>query len=200
MRVRQVHGHAVRVVDRAAAGALDPHERPDADAVVSNLPGAALAVLVADCVPILIADSRAGAAAAVHAGWRGTRARVVQAAVDTMARRFGSRPIDLVAAMGPSIGPGDYEVGEALLDEFAAAGHGEPAIARWFRRRSDRGPWLLDLWQANRDQLEAAGLRPKAVFECGLSTMRHPQWLESYRRDGDRAGRMAAVVVVPGPA
>lgn len=197
MRVRQVHGNVVRVVRREAHVADAARERPDGDALVSDAPGVALAVLVADCVPILLADPVGGAAAAVHAGWRGTCARVAEAAVESMAREFRTEPADLVAALGPSIGPDDYEVGEALREQFTKAGHDPAAIARWFRRREDTGRWFLDLWQANRDQLETAGVRATAIFVSGLSTPRHPEWLESYRRDGDRAGRMAAIVVVP---
>lgn len=196
MRVRQVHGNLVRVLERGAAADIRADDRPDGDAVVSNVSGLVLAVLVADCVPILMADAQSRAAAAVHAGWRGTCAGIAAAAVESLARHFGTRPEHLVAAIGPSIGPDDYQVGDALLEEFAAAGHGEPALVRWFRREA-AGRLHLDLWQANQDQLIAAGVRPERIHTCGLSTFRHPAWLESYRRDGPRAGRMAAAVSVP---
>ncbi|MGE3886007.1 MAG: peptidoglycan editing factor PgeF [Vicinamibacterales bacterium] len=196
MRVRQVHGNAVRVLPRDAGDEARAEDRPDGDALVSNRPGLVLAVLVADCVPILMADARSGAAAAVHAGWRGTCAGIAAAAVARLADAFGTRPADLVVAIGPSIGPDDYEVGEGLLADFAAAGHGDAARARWFRR-GQGGRWHLDLWQANQDQLVAAGVRAGNIHACGLSTFRHPMWLESYRRDGPRAGRMAAAIIVP---
>ncbi len=196
-RVRQVHGNLVRVLARDAGRDARPDARPDGDALVSNASGLVLAVLVADCVPILMADTRSGAAAAVHAGWRGTCAGIAAAAVARMAECFGTRPADLVAAIGPSIGPDDYEIGEALLADFAAAGHGEATRARWFRRGGPGERWHLDLWQANLDQLVAAGVRAANVHACGLSTFRHPAWLESYRRDGARAGRMAAAIIVP---
>lgn len=197
MRVRQVHGNVVRVLPRDAPEDARAEDRPEGDALVANRSGLVLAVLVADCVPILMADARSGAAAAVHAGWRGTCAGVATAAVARMADRFGTRPADLVVALGPSIGPDDYEVGEALVADFAAAGHSEAARARWFRRGGQGERWHLDLWQANQDQLVAAGVRAENIHACGLSTFRHPAWLESYRRDGPRAGRMAAAVIVP---
>lgn len=197
MRVRQVHGNIVRVLARDGAGGASAQDRPDGDAIVSNVSGLVLAVLVADCVPILIADARSGAAAAVHAGWRGTCAGIATAAVRCMAERFGTRPGDLVAAIGPSIGPDDYEVGESVLRDFAAAGYDEAVLARWFRREGDRGRLCLDLWQANHDQLVVAGLLGRNIHACRLSTFRHRAWLESYRRDGPRAGRMAAAVRVP---
>lgn len=197
VRVRQVHGRVVRVVRRGErTRALG--DKPDGDAIVSNEPGLVLAVVVADCVPILLADRRSGAAAAVHAGWRGTCASIAREAVDVMARELGTRPSDLCAAIGPSIGPEDYEVGEAVLNAFLDAGHEPSLVERWFVRGEGRTPHL-DLWQANRDQLEGAGLAADSINVCGLSTFRYPAVFESYRRDGPRAGRMAAMVKVPEP-
>jgi hypothetical protein len=167
---------------------------PEGDAVVSDVPGVALAVVVADCVPVLIVDPKTGAAAAVHAGWRGTAAGVTTAAVQAMTEHWGSRPSDLVAAIGPSIGPDDYEVGESLVAAFREAGHGH-AVDRWFRRVD--GPLRLDLWRANREQLESTGVPAASIVTAELSTAAHPGWLESYRRDGARAGRLVAAVVVP---
>jgi YfiH family protein len=208
MRVKQVHGRAVRVLKRGQISDAASGQRPDGDALVSDEPGLALAVMVADCVPILIVDPVGGAAAAVHAGWRGTCARVAPAAVETMAREFGTRPSDLIAAIGPSVGPDDYEVGESLVDAFAQAGHDEHDLDRWFvvphdatsasrEPRSIAKPHL-DLWQANRDQLIAAGLGADRLYLCRLSTVSHPDVFESYRVMGERAGRMAGLVVVPG--
>jgi YfiH family protein len=151
---------------------------------------------VADCNPILVVDPRRGAAAAIHAGWRGTCARIGPTAIETMTREFGSDPADLVAAIGPSVGPDDYEVGESLIEAFAKAGHSEADINRWFS--AERPKPHLDLWTANRDQLVAAGLRPDTIYLCGLSTVSHPGIFDSYRVAGERAGRMAGIIVVPG--
>jgi YfiH family protein len=199
MRVRQVHGNTVRMLRRGSVDSGASGERPDGDAIVSNQPGLALAVLVADCVPILIADPRTGSAAAVHAGWRGTCARVAGAAIGVLRRECAVDPGSLVAAIGPSIGPEDYEVGEEVRSAFAAAGHAQPDLDRWFRLADGR--LTLDLWAANRDQLTAAGLAPDRIYTAGLSTLRHHGFLASYRADRDKAGRMAAIIVVPqGPA
>lgn len=195
-RVKQVHGNEVRVVRRGE----QPHnldERPEADAVASDEAGLVLAVLVADCMPIVIVDRVRGAAAAVHAGWRGTCARVAPAAVAAMMREFGSQPSDLVAAIGPGAGPDDYEVGESLVDAFTKAGHSPTDIGRWFIRAGAR--LRLDLWRANADQLRESGLAGGSVHVCGLSTVSHPDVFDSYRVHGERAGRMAALVVVPPP-
>ena len=193
-RVRQVHGSGVRVIVAGESASADPRALPDGDALVSNLPGAALLVVVADCVPLLLVDPRIGAAAAIHAGWRGTCAGVTSAAIAAMREAWGTRPEDLRAAIGPSIGPQDYEVGESLVEAFGRAGHGESA-AGWFSRAG--GGWHLDLWRANRDQLLAQGVAPERIFTAGLSTAAHPDWLESYRRDGAKAGRLVAGIVVP---
>ena len=192
-RVTQVHGNVVHVLP--AGDASEAAARPEGDAVVSNEAGLVLAVMVADCVPILLANRRTGAAGAIHAGWRGTCARVGLTAVDAMRRSFGTDPSDLVAAIGPSIGPDDYEVGEALIDAFQTAGHSAGDLARWFSRRSAR--LQLDLWSANRDQLIDAGVAAARIFTCGLSTFAHTDVFDSFRSAGDRAGRMAAVISVP---
>lgn len=195
MRVKQVHGSSVRVLKRGEVpeGAADI--KPDGDAIVSNEPGLALAVMVADCNPILVVDSRRGAAAAIHAGWRGTCARIAPTAIDAMRREFGTNPSDLIAAIGPSVGPDDYEVGDALIDAFAAAGHSKADIDRWFIRTA--GKPRLDLWMANRDQLAGAGVRPDTIYLCGLSTVSHPGIFDSYRVAGEKAGRMAGIIIVP---
>lgn len=198
MRVKQVHGNTVRVLRRGELPEGAAAMRPDGDAIVSNHPGLVLAVLVADCVPILIVDRAQGTAAAVHAGWRGTCARVAPTAIDVMRREFGTRPDDLMAAIGPSVGPDDYEVGNAVRDAFRGAGHEPRDVDRWFIGSTPKPH--LDLWKANADQLIAAGLAADRVLTCGLSTVAHPDVFDSYRVAGEKAGRMAALVVVPPPA
>jgi len=195
IRVKQVHGNVVRVLKRGRVAADAHLERPDGDAVVANEPGLVLAVAVADCVPILLADAASGSAAAVHAGWRGTCARVVSAAVECMVRECGATAEDLTAAIGPSIGPADYEVGDSVVDAFRQSGHTQADIDRWFSRGV--GKPRLDLWSANRDQLKEAGVRADRIFTCGLSTLAHPGVFDSFRREGEGAGRMAALIVVP---
>ena len=194
-QVKQVHGNMVRVLTRGQTRDEDAEAKPDGDAVVSNVPGLVLAVLVADCVPIIVADRVSGAAGAIHAGWRGTCAGVGPAAIEAMRRQFGTQPSDLTVAIGPSIGPDDYEVGEALIAAFQQAGHRAGDLARWFRRLDSR--LSLDLWSANRDQLIDAGVPAGCISVCGLSTRAHPDVFDSYRAAGERAGRMAAVVAVP---
>jgi YfiH family protein len=196
VRVKQVHGATIRVLKR---GFVDPDaaaETPEADGIVSNEPNLVLSVQVADCAPILMADRRTGAVAAVHAGWRGTCAAVARAAVAAMVRELGSSPADIVAAIGPSIGPCCYTVGENVLDAFRAHGATAEETDRWFTRDGN-GRWRLDIWSANRDQLLGSGLREAQIHICGLCTQTHHGLFESYRGDGERAGRMAGLIAVP---
>lgn len=195
MRVKQVHGKTVRVLAKGRVPTGASEERPDGDAVVSNEPGLALAVMVADCVPVLVCDPVSGAAAAIHAGWRGTCARVTPEAIEVLVRQFGCDPSHLIAAIGPSAGPQDYVVGDSLITAFQDAGHPRAEIDRWFSRHD--GQLRLDLWAANTQQLADAGIPSRQIFVSGLSTMSHPEIFDSYRIDAERAGRMAAVIVVP---
>ena len=198
VQVNQVHGRAcivVRAGEPAAAGA-----RPEADVIVANAPEAAVAVRAADCVPILIADRKTGAVAAVHAGWRGTCAGAAAAAVRALSTEFGSLPTDLVAAIGPSIGVCCYEVGPELVDAFAAAGHERHLIDRWFtstpppRGSRARNPLRLDVAGANRDQLVLAGVPEEQVHLSGLCTAMHLDVLTSYRAEKEQAGRLVAAI------
>ena len=193
----QVHGREVVTTRRGSPRFADPQ---DADVLVLNDPGVAIAVRAADCAPLLLADSSTGAVAAVHAGWRGTAAGAAPAAIEALAREFGTKPEDLVAAIGPSIGPCCYEVGTELVDAFAAAGHPRHLIDRWFQakppeRGSRERPKLrLDLAGANRDQLTLAGVPEESIYACGLCTAMHLDLLTSYRAEKEKAGRIAGII------
>ena len=194
--LHQVHGNDVASVRSESAV---PGERPKADAVVSAARCVGVSVRVADCVPLLIADATTGAVGAVHAGWRGTAARVAPAAIEAMHREFGARAEDLVVAIGPSIRRCCYEVGSDVVDAFAAAGHERYLIDRWFtvppsRPGSDRPKLRLDVASANRDQLILAGVREANIYDCGLCTAMHLDILTSYRVEREKAGRLFAAI------
>ena len=193
----QVHGREVVAVRR---GSSAPSPRPEADVLISDSPDVAVAVRAADCVPLLMVDRARGVVAAVHAGWRGTRARAAVAAVEALGREYGTRPADLVAAIGPSIGACCYEVGSHVVDAFAAAGHERYLVDRWFvsrpppRGSSQRGALHLDLTRANIDQLVLAGVDEDRIYASGLCTAMHLEVLTSYRKEKERAGRIAGVI------
>lgn len=185
LRPKQVHGNGVIVV---RPGEIDAARScaTAADIIMTNTADTAVAVMAADCVPILLFDPVTGAAGAAHAGWRGTASGVAQAAVREMTAQFGSRPADLIAAIGPSIGPCCYQVGEDVLAAFGSNGR------RWCFRLRDG--WMLNLWNATSDQLVEAGLQTGNVHSSELCTAMHADLLDSYRRDGQSVGRLAAVI------
>lgn len=186
VRLRQVHG--ARVVEAVqGAGALSHEDWPEADVAISDDPLVGLVVRVADCVPVLMADARTGAVAAVHAGWRGTSAGAVLAAVAALGRTYGVRPADIIVAVGPSIGPCCYVVGPGLVDEFSS--HPESPV--WFIRDD---LLRLDLWQATGDQLLRAGVSGSNIHVSRLCTSCHTDVFCSYRKERDKTGRMAGVI------
>lgn len=192
VRLTQVHGAGVTVIRREDP-APDRHDGNVADIVLCEHPDVAVAVQVADCVPLLLADARTGVVAAVHLGWRGAAAGVVGVAVDALARELGSCPSDLTAAAGPSIGPCCYEVGGEVREAFTHAGFDRTDLARWFVAGPGARPHL-DLWQATRDALVAAGLAAAHIHLCGLCTATSRETFFSYRADGPGTGRMVGVI------
>ncbi|MGQ9634678.1 MAG: peptidoglycan editing factor PgeF [Bryobacteraceae bacterium] len=157
------------------------------DALLTDVPGAALAVRTADCVPLFLVDPLRRAVAVVHAGWRGTALSIAAKAVKAMAAQFGSPPADLEAVLGPAIGPCCYMVGPEVAVQF------QP----WFPEPLDlRGPARLDLPEANRRQLLAAGLSAARVHATPLCTCCQPDLFHSYRRDRDKAGRMVSGIQI----
>jgi purine-nucleoside/S-methyl-5'-thioadenosine phosphorylase / adenosine deaminase len=175
--VKQVHGVHVQIVRQ---GEPIPALRQTADIIVTDDPSVAIGVRTADCAAVLLHDPVTHAVGAAHAGWRGTAAAAAAAAVRAMRETFGSRPADLVAAIGPCLGACCGEVGPEVIDAFRAGGAGDAEIAAWFAPgRGDRS--MLDLERANRDQLVRAGLAADAIFTSGLCTKTHHDRLHSYR-------------------
>ena len=166
---RQVHGAVARVVtraDRGAGAAVADAAACEADALVTSDPGTVLGAVVADCVPILLYDPGAHVIACVHAGWRGTVARVTDAALAAMAT-LGTRPGDVIAGIGPAIAPDRYQVGEevaqAVRDCFGAR-------AAQVIRPDGTGRWLCDLWSANRLLLREAGVAGDRIHVAAVPT------------------------------
>ncbi len=176
--LHQVHG--ATVAEAPWAG------RPAADASMASEPGFLLGIETADCLPVLLVDPQRRAVAAVHAGWRGTALGVTRAAVAALSRG-GSRAPDLVAALGPGIGPCCYEVGDDVKAAFGPAGAA-------FFRRAPGGRDHLDVRAANRQQLIEAGLDPGRIESVDECTFCRRDLYHSYRRDGPGSGRMISFV------
>ncbi len=162
--------------------------------MVTDDPTIALGIRVADCVPIVLSDPRTRTVGIAHAGWRGTAAGVAREVVRAMRDDFGVRPDEVIAAIGPSIGPCCYEVGEGVRAAFASAGY-RTEVERWFKTHP--GVRLhLDLWRANREQLVSAGLLDGRIHTAALCTATRLDLFYSHRRERTGAGRLAAVVRV----
>jgi YfiH family protein len=192
----QVHGADVRVVQTAQEAKPAENERGDTifcDVIVSNAKGVLAGVKTADCVPILIGDSVTGSFAAVHAGWRGTLGTAVLAGVERLAKEYDAKPENLAVAIGASAGPCCYEVGSEVIDAFKQ----RFANAEKLFTQTRPGHALVDLLQANRDQLESAGVRPDRIHTAPICTMCRTDLFFSYRKEKSvhgKVGRLMAVV------
>ncbi len=189
--VSQVHGN--RVVVARSAGWFDLSGKPlsgaiEADAVIA-LEGRTAGVRVADCVPILVQDVETGVAAAIHAGWRGTIARIVPLTLEAMQQQFGSRTESLRTAVGPSIGPCCFEVGEEVAQRFAS----EPGFGPSLVDRTRATPHV-DLVAANAGLMRSAGISPRHIDVVAPCTVCAWGRFFSHRRDAGRTGRHLALV------
>jgi YfiH family protein len=219
LSLRQFHSNLVihaTVAATAAATAADaqPDRARKGDGWMTDESGFLLAIQAADCIPVLVADRRRRAVAAFHAGWRGTVKRIVESGVGRMQVAFGSRPSDLVAAIGPGIGACCYAVGEEVLSAFESqfiyarelfreVYESDPVRSKYpmlfLTQRapghSSIGPQLhVDLIEANRRQLLAAGVSPRAIRIVGGCTQCHPELFYSHRGSRGHAGRMMGVI------
>lgn len=179
--LHQVHGiRVVRFDAPRAAGAGEP----EADAAVTSTPGVVLAILTADCLPVVFAAKQGGELAAAHAGWPGLSAGMLEATLAAM--RTPAR--EVVAWIGPAAGPSRYEVGRDVFEAFVSRDAG--ATTCFVPTRE--GHWLADLPSLARRRLVAAGMAPADVHGGDLCTMSDPARFFSHRRDG-RSGRMATL-------
>lgn len=213
--LRQIHSSVLVIGRSADAGQSSPCK---GDGLMTDEPGLLLGVQTADCIPVLVADRKRRVVAAFHAGWRGTVKRIVEAGVGRMRLEFGCRPEDLVAAIGPGVGVCCYAVGDEVLSsfesQFAYAGElfREVDDADEVRRKypmlfltqrapghSNIGPSLhVDLVEANRRQLLAAGLRLGTIHTTGGCTSCHRELFFSHRASQGHTGRMMSVIGIQG--
>ena len=203
--MKQIHSD---VIHRFGAA---PEHPCKGDASATSCPRLLLAVQTADCVPILLVDPKKRAIAVVHAGWRGTLGRIAEKTAGRMRAEFGSDPADLLAALGPSIGPCCYEVSADFVTKFTAqfadaAGYfdeprsgDEPNPLQWLNmappgHQPPPKNVHLDLRKANRSQLLVAGLRPQSIYMSNLCTGCRRDLFFSYRKEGPLSGRLLSVL------
>ncbi len=176
----QVHGRHVTVVEAETA------PRARCDVLVTSSPEKTLMLRYADCAPVLLADPKRRVVAAVHAGWRGSAVRAAGAAVEALRDRFGCQPRDIVAGIGPAIGPCCYRVGQDVVEAFGD----RPELFT-----NGDGGQRLDLWEANRQTLVETGVPEEQIEVAGICTQCQSERFFSHRANGGQpAGRFAALI------
>jgi YfiH family protein len=189
--VKQVHGTDLLVIDAPNPDFVHFHAL-ECDGIITNQPQVLIGVTVADCVPVLLYDPVKGAVAALHAGWKGTAGEICRKGVTALRELFGSAAGDILAAVGPAIGPCCYEVDAPVMEAFkkGASGWELHAVPR------GEGKWGLDLAGANRRQLLDAGIADGNISVAGQCVSCNPDLFFSYRRDGGETGRQMAFIML----
>lgn len=192
----QVHGKDILVVDEAFTAL--PHAEQLAaldgvDAIITHVPGIAIAVTTADCVPVVLYDAEHHAVAAIHAGWRGTTQEIVRHTIDRMRQLYATDSAHLQAGIAPCIGVEAYEVGDEVVDALRSAGFDINSIA--IRNRST-GKMHIDLAAANADLLLRCGVELDHIEVCGICTYRNSRDFYSVRAIGSETGRFLTGVML----
>jgi len=184
----QVHGNNIALVtkENMGSGATDYAQTIGfADGLVTNLKQIPLMLFFADCVPVILADRQGDTIALIHAGWRGSLGDITAKAVEVMINNYGVKVENIVAAIGPSIGPCCYEVDKSVWN--AATRYHDCFVP------TTHGHWLLNLWQINRKQLEAKGLLASNIMCADVCTFTNKELYFSYRAENGKTGRLAAI-------
>ena len=194
---RQVHGHKVLTIDNEFV-ALPYNKQLEAldgiDAIITNVPGVAIAVTTADCVPIILYDKVRKAVAAIHAGWRGTAQEIVRHTLQAMHDTYGTQYVDVQAGIGPCIGMEAYEVGDEVVDAMRNAGFDIDSITI---RNPLSGKAHIDLATANADLMLRCGVDLMNIEVCGICTYRNSNDFYSVRALGNETGRFLTGVMLP---
>ena len=201
---RQNHGTKILRIDDAFL-TLSKVEKEEAlegvDGLVTNVPDVCIGVSTADCIPVLLYDSKTGTVAAVHAGWRGTVGRIVEKAVATMVQDFGSHLGDMVAQIGPGIGLDSFEVGDDVYEAFAKEGFPMDIISKKYPALQPSPmaqKWHIDLPQCNRLQLISCGIPEQGISLSPVCTYRQSETYFSARRLGIQSGRIFTGIMLKG--
>ena len=192
----QTHTVNIRRVTAKDGGKGVVRERgyTDVDGLITDEPGLCLVTLYADCVPLYFLDPVKRAIGLSHSGWKGTVAQMGRKTVEEMGKAFGSDPADILACIGPSICKDCYEVGPEVAEAFQKAFAPEQAAEMLLAK--DNGKYQLDLWEANRQILLEAGIRPEHLSVTDICTMCNSQWLFSHRATGGRRGNLGAFLCI----
>lgn len=191
----QVHSDAIAEV---SSPDTSREELEGYDAFITNVPGVAVGVRTADCIPVLLFDPVHKAVAAVHAGWKGTVLKIAAKTIRRMSERYGTIPEDLKAVIGPGIGPESFQVGQEVADAFTGAGFAAERVLSDRGPREDgsmRGGLHIDLWECNRITLEEAGVKSGNIFVSGIDTYAEDAFF-SARREGTACGRIINAVML----
>ena len=187
--MRQVHGDRIHVIDED--GPL-PEGPPECDGLITDRPGVALGIRTADCVPLFFVDRTRRVIGAAHAGWRGSALGIAARMVATLAERFSSRPEDILAVIGPAIGPCCYQVDAPVLAAFSAM----PDTALFSRPCPQKEHSMVDLPRTNRLRVREAGVPSENIYASGLCTACRPDLFFSHRSAGGRAGRQISLIML----
>ncbi len=185
----QIHSGDVKIIDSDAITSGILSNNPRTDATITAVPGTCLMVMVADCVPILLFDPVKKVSAVIHAGWRGTVHSITSNTIHAMTEHFGCDPADILAGIGPSIGPCCYEVGEDVK-EFVTQSFG--TTKGYLVQKEPSAKPHFDLWYANYKQLTDNGVKPGNIEVSELCTKCHSDIFFSSRASGGITGRFAA--------
>ena len=191
----QIHGDSIVVVTARECGRgalLYETAIPQTDALITNIPDLPLLMFYADCVPVYFLDPEHKAIGMAHAGWKGTVAQIASKTLKLLTKQFGTRPQDCLVAVGPSIGPCCYEIDQFVHDKIHAAFTQPEELLQ----KTSTGKWKLDLWAANRQQLEGIGVPAQNIVVAGVCTSCNTHMYFSYRAEHGKTGRMGALMSI----
>ena len=189
---KQTHTTNVRVVteEDKGKGVMRDRDYTDVDGMITNVPGICLVTSYADCVPLYFVDPVKKAIGLSHSGWRGTVGKIGKNTVQLMQENFGSKPEDLLAAVGPSVCMDCYEVSEDVIEQFKEAFEKKYWEDLFYKK--ENGKYQLNLWEANRIIMQEAGIREEHISMPGICTCCNPEFLFSHRASHGKRGNLGA--------
>jgi polyphenol oxidase len=185
----QCHSDTIKIVDKETIA----ENLWQTDGLVTSALGLCIGVLVADCVPVLVYDTKKHVAGVVHAGWRGTVSSITAKIIEVLVCEFNSNPAEIIAAIGPSISPDNYEVGEDVIEQIEATFKTNHGLVK---PSGTRGKGFLDLWKANKLLLMEMGVPESNIETAGICTFSNTNTFYSARRLGINSGRFGAGIML----